>query len=42
MNGGGMLVYQAAEQIRLFSGREPDAARMLEHFHHLAAGLVLS
>jgi len=33
--GGGMLVYQAAEAFRLFTGVEPDAERMLRHFEAL-------
>jgi quinate/shikimate dehydrogenase (NAD+) len=32
MGGGGMMVYQAVEAFRLFTGIEPDAARMLAHF----------
>jgi shikimate dehydrogenase len=32
MDGGGMAVFQAAEAFRLFSGREADAERMLQHF----------
>jgi shikimate dehydrogenase len=31
-NGGGMNVYQAVEQFRLFTGIAPDAARMRAHF----------
>lgn len=30
--GGGMAVFQAVDAFRLFTGREPDAARMMEHF----------
>ncbi|MFD5870998.1 MULTISPECIES: shikimate dehydrogenase [unclassified Streptomyces] len=29
LDGGGMAVYQAADSFRLFTGREPDTARML-------------
>jgi shikimate dehydrogenase len=32
LDGGGMAVFQAAEAFRLFTGREPDAARMQRHF----------
>lgn len=32
LDGSGMNVLQAAEAFRLFSGREPDAARMRAHF----------
>jgi shikimate dehydrogenase len=32
MSGGGMAVFQAAAAFRLFTGREPDAERMLRHF----------
>lgn len=35
MNGGGMVVYQAAGAFRLFSGLTPDAARMSQHFARL-------
>ena len=30
--GGGMAVFQAVAAFRLFTGREPDAERMLKHF----------
>jgi len=30
--GGGMAVFQAVGAFRLFTGREPDATRMLRHF----------
>ncbi len=33
--GGGMVVFQAAEAFRLFTGLEPDAERMLEDFRHI-------
>ncbi|AUX79192.1 MULTISPECIES: shikimate dehydrogenase [Sinorhizobium] len=32
LDGGGMAVFQAVGAFRLFTGLEPDAARMLEHF----------
>src|SRR6202011_1010218 len=32
LDGGGMAVFQAAEAFRLFTGIEPDAQRMLQHF----------
>lgn len=35
LDGGGMLVFQAAEAFRLFTGVEPDAERMLRHFDTL-------
>lgn len=35
LHGGGMVVLQAAEAMRLFTGVEPDAARMLAHFQEL-------
>ena len=34
-DGGGMAVFQAADAFRLFTGREPDAERMLRHFETL-------
>jgi len=36
LDGGGMAVFQAAGAFRLFTGREPDAARMLAHFAAMA------
>jgi shikimate dehydrogenase len=36
MSGAGMAVMQAAGAFRLFSGAEPDAARMFRHFSELA------
>jgi shikimate dehydrogenase len=36
LDGGGMAVFQAADAFRLFTGREPDAARMLAHIGELA------
>ncbi|WP_132073098.1 shikimate dehydrogenase [Sinorhizobium americanum] len=32
LDGGGMAVFQAVGAFRLFTGLEPDAGRMLEHF----------
>ncbi len=32
LGGGSMAVFQAAEAFRLFTGRNPDAARMMDHF----------
>ena len=32
MSGGGMAVFQAVGAFRLFTGIEPDAARMARHF----------
>lgn len=32
LDGGGMAVFQAVEAFRLFTGIEPDAARMQRHF----------
>lgn len=37
LDGGGMAVFQAAGAFRLFTGREPDAARMLRHFAAMSA-----
>lgn len=37
LNGGGMAVFQAVGAFQLFTGREPDAARMLQHFETLTA-----
>lgn len=36
LDGGGMAVFQAADAFRLFTGREPDAARMLADFAEIA------
>lgn len=38
LDGGGMAVFQAVGAFRLFTGREPDAARMLCHFAEMSAG----
>ncbi|WP_158894672.1 shikimate dehydrogenase [Amycolatopsis anabasis] len=35
LDGGGMVVFQAADGFRLITGREPDADRMLRHFDAL-------
>ncbi|SMC65371.1 shikimate dehydrogenase [Kibdelosporangium aridum] len=35
LDGGGMVVFQAADAFRLFTGREPDIARMVRHFGDL-------
>ena len=32
LDGGGMAVFQAVGAFRLFTGMEPDAGRMLQHF----------
>ncbi|MGV6872288.1 shikimate dehydrogenase [Pseudochelatococcus sp. B33] len=36
-NGGGMVVYQAIEQIRLFTGHDPDPARVLANFETISS-----
>lgn len=38
LNGGGMAVFQAVGAFRLFTGREPDAYRMMRHFDNLTSG----
>jgi shikimate dehydrogenase len=35
LDGGGMAVFQAVGAFRLFTGREPDAGRMLQHFEKM-------
>ncbi|KND59189.1 Quinate/shikimate 5-dehydrogenase I delta [Candidatus Burkholderia verschuerenii] len=35
VSGGGMAVCQAVDALRIFTGREPDAERMFEHFQRL-------
>jgi shikimate dehydrogenase len=35
LDGGGMAVFQAADAFRLFTGREPDAVRMLADISEL-------
>jgi len=37
LDGGGMAVYQAVEAFRLFTGIQPDAARMRRHFVSMGA-----
>ncbi|MFI7701521.1 shikimate dehydrogenase [Nonomuraea sp. NPDC049480] len=37
LDGGGMVVFQAAHAFRLFTGRTPDTERMLTHLTELAA-----
>ncbi|MEV5607596.1 shikimate dehydrogenase [Streptomyces sp. NPDC052225] len=37
LDGGGMAVFQAVDAFRLFTGREPDADRMLGHFADLTS-----
>ncbi|MGK6315731.1 shikimate dehydrogenase [Neorhizobium sp. DT-125] len=37
LNGGGMAVFQAVGAFRLFTGREPDIARMTRHFETMTA-----
>ncbi|NEC85829.1 shikimate dehydrogenase [Streptomyces sp. SID12501] len=39
LDGGGMAVFQAADAFRLFTGREPDTARMLADIAELAGAL---
>ncbi|MCS6879660.1 MAG: shikimate dehydrogenase [Geminicoccaceae bacterium] len=36
LDGSGMAVFQAVEAFRLFTGREPDVARMFRHFEAAA------
>jgi shikimate dehydrogenase len=38
IGGGGMAVFQAVAAFRLFTGIEPDGARMLAHFEDLRQG----
>ncbi|SOC48225.1 shikimate dehydrogenase [Rhizobium subbaraonis] len=38
LDGGGMAVFQAVKAFELFTGIEPDAARMLRHFKELTRG----
>lgn len=38
LDGGAMAVFQAADTFRLFTGLEPDVARMLRDFDTLAGG----
>lgn len=39
LDGGGMAAFQAADAFRLFTGREPDSARMLADIAELADAL---
>ncbi|MFJ7175454.1 shikimate dehydrogenase [Streptomyces massasporeus] len=39
LDGGGMAAFQAADAFRLFTGREPDAARMLADLTELAGAV---
>lgn len=38
LDGGGMVVFQAAHAFHLFTGREPDTGRMLAHLTDLVDG----
>jgi shikimate dehydrogenase len=38
LDGGRMVVFQAADAFRLFTGVQPDTARMLRHFDALVSG----
>jgi quinate/shikimate dehydrogenase (NAD+) len=38
LSGSGMLVFQAADAFRLFTGRAPDVGRMFRHLARLTAG----
>ncbi|MFJ9630199.1 shikimate dehydrogenase [Streptomyces sp. NPDC101175] len=40
LDGGGMAVFQAADAFRLFTGREPDSARMLADIAQLAGAVT--
>jgi len=40
LDGGGMAAFQAADAFRLFTGREPDSARMLGDLTELTGGAV--
>ncbi|MFF7734177.1 shikimate dehydrogenase [Streptomyces sp. NPDC007984] len=40
LDGGGMAAFQAADAFRLFTGREPDAARMLADLTELAGAVA--
>ncbi|MFD5335356.1 shikimate dehydrogenase [Streptomyces hawaiiensis] len=42
LDGGGMAAFQAADAFRLFTGREPDAARMLADLTGLAGAVGAS
>jgi shikimate dehydrogenase len=38
LDGGGMAVFQAVGAFHLFTGRQPEAGRMLRHFAEMSAG----
>ncbi|WP_426232842.1 shikimate dehydrogenase [Pararhizobium sp. DWP3-4] len=38
LDGGGMAVFQAVGAFSLFTGRKPDAYRMMRHFDNLTSG----
>jgi shikimate dehydrogenase len=40
LDGGGMAVFQAVDAFRLFTGREPDSARMLADITELAGAVA--
>ncbi|WP_053747444.1 shikimate dehydrogenase [Streptomyces sp. MMG1533] len=40
LDGGGMAVFQAVDAFRLFTGREPDSARMLADIAELAGAVT--
>ncbi|WAZ25254.1 shikimate dehydrogenase [Streptomyces cinnabarinus] len=40
LDGGGMAVFQAVDAFRLFTGREPDSARMLAEFAALTDAMA--
>ncbi|MGW2830114.1 shikimate dehydrogenase [Streptomyces sp. NPDC001286] len=40
LDGGGMAAFQAADAFRLFTGREPDTARMLRDIGELAGAVT--
>ncbi|GAA3849177.1 shikimate dehydrogenase [Streptomyces coacervatus] len=42
LDGGGMAVFQAADAFRLFTGREPESARMLADIAEMAGGFESS
>lgn len=42
LDGGGMAAFQAADAFRLFTGRQPDAARMLADLTELAGAVGAS
>jgi shikimate dehydrogenase len=42
LSGGGMVVFQAAAALRLFTGHTPDAERMYRHFVALTSTAAVS